>query len=122
MKTIKTLAFIALILMSQHFYAQQAEKTEEGIEITGLGITVTEYEDLETIEWDEIFDLFDTYGKGSKFKVYLQLKDIKLKDVEDQSVYFQDLKFSVSGYKSEREELQQTMVQITEKLLRKYRG
>ncbi|MDX1315246.1 MAG: hypothetical protein R3356_07065, partial [Eudoraea sp.] len=72
MKTIKKLAFIALILMSQHFYAQQAEKTEEVIEITGLGITVTEYEDLETIEWDEIFDLFDTYGKGSKFKVYLQ--------------------------------------------------
>ena len=120
MKAIKIIFLGTLLLLTEQYYAQQNTLPKEQIELKELGISVTEFKDLKTIEWSEIFDMFELYGEGSEIKVYLQLKDMDLRDSENTAFHFADFKVSVKGTKSEKEKLQAQMEQITNKLIEKY--
>jgi hypothetical protein len=120
MKTIKIIFLATLLLLTEQFYAQQDPLPKGQIELKELGISVSEFKDLKTIEWTEIFDMFELYGEGSEIKVYLQLKEMDLRDRDNKSVHFADFKVSVKGTKAEREKLQAQMEQITNKLIEKY--
>ena len=91
-------------------------------EIHEIGITVDTLDELKTIHWDDLFNVFELDQCNSKITFFVELKDVTAKDKKNNDVHFTKLKFEVSGYESERYELQKQLSSIAKKIFKNHQG
>ena len=122
MKTVNIL-FTAVVLLVSSFGFSQAKISEhKNVEVNGIGISVTELADLKTINWDDIFEIFNEQREDSKISLFVELKDIDATNKNNEEVHFTKIKYEVSGLKSESKNLRKQMVMITKRILKNYKS
>jgi hypothetical protein len=122
MKTANIL-FTAVVLLVGSFGFSQAKISEhKNVEVNGIGISVTELADLKTINWDDIFEIFNEQREDSKISLFVELKDIDATNKDNEEVHFTKVKYEVSGLKSESKNLRKQMVLITKRILKNYKS
>lgn len=122
MKNLQVLLTVFSLLITTILFSQSDSLTNTKFEIHEIGVTVDTLNELKTIDWDDLFDVFEMDDKNSKITFYVELKDVKVKDKKNNDVNFIQLKYTVSGYENERVDLQKQMTSITKNILKKYKS
>jgi hypothetical protein len=122
MKTLQALFIVIALSITSTIFSQTKSPKIERFEIHEIGITVNSLDDLKTIDWDDFFSVFELDEINSKITFFIELKDVDVQDKSNNDVHFSQFKFTVSGYESEKDELQKQMSSITEKLLKNYKS
>ena len=122
MKTLQVLLTTFSLLITAILFSQSDSLTNTKFEIHEIGITVDALDELKTIDWDDLFAVFEMDERNSKITFFVELKDVDVKNRSDIEVHLSNLKFSVSGYENQRDELQEQLSSIVKKLLKKYRS
>ncbi len=122
MKNLQRL-FTAIVLFVVTNGISQSESSKiEKFKIQEVGITVNNLEELKSIDWNDLFDIFDMDEDNSKINFYIELKDFKASDKNNNDVYFSEMKYAVSGYKNDRKKLETFMRIITKRILKIYKN
>lgn len=117
MKSLNRIIFVCFMAINSFVFSQG----EKEIKIEELGITVDTIENLKTINWDELFSIFEYEKNNSKISLFIQLKEINVLDKNSQEMNIDKLKYVVTGYVYEKDKLKQQLVGITNKLIAKYK-
>ena len=122
MKTIIYLFLWGFLMAHYPAFSQNSDENNPQIDlqVVEVGVTITEIEDLETIDWKEIFDLYQSNKASDSIGVYLRLKDVSGVMDTGQKFHFKNFKYEVAGKVSERKRLQEQMDTITDRLKRKF--
>lgn len=112
--SIKTLTVLALFVTSFSF-AQQKTSFLKKAQLTSVKVKVDTQESLNTIDWDEMFTLFDGNDDNETISASLVVDKLEVKPTEKSSLVFSDFSITVSGPQSERAELLQKMKKQTKK-------
>ena len=122
MKTLQALFTVIALSITSTIFSQTKSSKIERFEIHEIGITVNSLAELKTIDWDDFFSVFELDEINSKITFFIELKDVDVQDKSNNDVHFSQLKFTVSGYESEKYEMQKQMLTITKKLLKNYKS
>lgn len=110
----KTLTALALVVTSFSF-AQQKTSLLKKAQLTSIEVKVDTQESLNTIDWDEMFTIFDGNDDNETISASLVVDNLTVNPTEKSSLVFSDFSITVSGPQSERTELLQKMKKQTKK-------
>lgn len=122
MKTVHIFFTAVVVLVSSLGFSQAKISEHRSVAVNEIGVTVTELEDLKTIDWNEIFTIFDGQNDDSKIALFVELKDIDATNKDNEKVHFTKVKYEVAGLKSESKNLKKQMVMITKRILKNYKS
>lgn len=122
MKTVHIFITSILLVVSHLGFTQAITSDKRSVEINELGFTVTSLEDLKTIDWDNVLDIFEDESDTAQISFYVELKDFDVKNQDNEKVHFSKVKYEVSGYKNQRKELGKFMKIITKRILKSYKS
>ncbi|WP_394750731.1 hypothetical protein [Spongiimicrobium salis] len=117
MKTITKLFFSLFLLIGVNSFAQQNTSTSVESAITSLEVKVTEIEELETLDWDDMFQVFDGNAAHQPIEIALVIDgDFKKKSLGDAKVTFSNFNIRLNGIQENRTQLRESMKEGTAKI------
>lgn len=122
MKSLQALFTTIVLIITAIGFSQTKSPKIDKFEIQEIGVTVNTLQELKSIDWHEVFDIFEIDEENSKIKFYVQLKDFNAIDKNNKEVHFSKVKYEVSGYKNQRKELEKSMKAITKRILKSYKS
>ena len=120
MKTLKQILFTAVLTVGMFGFSHAQAALEKEVTIERLGFTVDSIDDLKTIDWDDLFTVFDGQDSDSKIALFVRLKDVDVIAKDSTEMSFSDVKYEVSGYVHEKDILKQRLQGVTDRLTSKY--
>ena len=117
MKTIKLLTVTLFFFVIS---AVQAHDAHEGsiVKVKELGITVDKVEELDTLNWTEVFSIFKDNNPEDSIQVFIKINKLELKKYDLSMVRYDDLSLSVKGISKNREELKKEINEKTIALIK----
>lgn len=115
MKTITLFTFLMFIFFSISY--SQETKPLSIITVNEIGITVDSLSELSTVNWDDLFSIFEKNQPTDSISMYIQLKALKTDAGGSSILAYNNLKVSVKGVAENKRKLKEQMLQTTEKLV-----
>ena len=116
MKTFTKVFLSLFILISGNCLAQESLSISSESAVTNLEVKVTEIEELDTLDWDDIFQVFEGNAENQPIEIALVVDgDFKKKSLEDAKITFSNFNFTVKGVQADKAELLVTVKERTEK-------
>lgn len=106
MKKNTILLFALAVMIGNLCTAQENDRDITESAVTSLEVTVEEISELDTLDWDEMFQIFEGNRDDQTIEVRLVFDgDLSMKSDTSAKIKLSNLKISLSGIQSEKEEL-----------------
>ena len=115
MKTITLFSLLMFIFFSK-IYSQDKEPLSR-ITVNEIGITVSNSIELSTLNWDDLFSVFEQNQPTDSISMYIQLKDFEIGVGSRSNLVYNNLKVSVKGIVENKRNLKEKLMLTTEKLV-----
>ena len=117
MKTITKVFLSLFMLIGVNCFAQEDTVISTESAITNLEVTVTEIEDLNTLDWNDIFQVFEGNAENQPIEIALVIDgDFKKKSLGDAKVTFSNFNMRLKGIQADKMQLMKTMKEKTQKV------
>jgi len=112
MKTIKLLT-VTLFLFAISAIQGQDPHEDSNTKVKELGITVDEIEELDTLNWNEVFSIFKDNNPEDSIQVFIKINKLEFKRDDLSMIKCDDLTLSVKEVSKNREELKKELNEKT---------
>jgi len=104
MKNLKTLCLAILCSTSTMVIAQTDHSTIE-VSVNSLAVTVDTIDEIETVNWDELFEVFESNAESDQITVQLAIKDLDMNSKTTSKIKLNNSSISVTGLKQNEKAL-----------------
>jgi len=120
MKLLKALLFIVL-LQTSVFLVGQEEQKEVNVTVSEIIITTDTFEEFETMDWEDLFTVFEDNAAKDSIRVGIRFKDLNLYKKDGDSVLVNALQVMVAGISENKDELKKQIQENTSTIMKALR-
>jgi hypothetical protein len=107
----KSITFLSLALFFTSIFNGFSQQDTPVVlsSVNEIGIRVDSISELSTVDWDDLFSLFEMNQATDSICVFFELGKFDTKTQEGSNITFNDLKISVKGIAGNQEKLKEEM-------------
>ncbi|WP_405267610.1 hypothetical protein [Cellulophaga sp. Ld12] len=114
MKTYRWIVCLTIFLLTSSVISQEINNTEIDMKVTEFGVVVNSLEELDGLNWNEYFSIFDENKEDADIKMFFKINELIFNKKSNHAIQelnsinhiaISNLEFSVSGLKSEKKML-----------------
>ena len=120
MKLLKALLFIVL-LQTSVFLVGQEEQKEVTVTVSEIIITTDTFEEFETMDWEDLFTVFEDNAAKDSIRVGIRFKDLNLYKKDGDSVLVNALQVMVADISENKDELKKQIQENTNTIMKALR-
>ena len=121
MKTIKLLSS-TLLLFAIGTVKSQVSNENTIVSVQDVSISVSKIEELETLNWNEIFSVFKENDPKDSIQVDVSVKNLGVRQKENTITMYTDLTITAKGITENYEELKNEIYYKTMALIKHFKG
>lgn len=121
MKTIKLFSS-TLLLFALGTVQSQVSKESPIVSVQDVGISVDKIEELESLDWNEIFSVFKENDPKDSIQIYVSVKNLGVRQKENTITSYTDLTITAKGISENYDELRNEINHKTAALIKYFKN
>lgn len=117
MKLLKGLLFIVLLQTTTSLVAQEKDH-EITVSVSEIIITTDTFEEFETMDWDDLFTVFEDNAAKDSIRVGIRFEDLNLYKKDGDSVLVNALQVMVADISENKEEMKKQIQDNTSTIMK----
>jgi hypothetical protein len=117
MKLLKGLLFIVLFQTTTSLVAQEKDH-EITVSVSEIIITADTFEEFETMDWDDLFTVFEDNAAKDSIRVGIRFEDLNLYKKDGDSVLVNALQVMVADISENKEEMKKQIQDNTSTIMK----
>lgn len=117
MKLLKGLLFIVLLQTTTSLVAQEKDH-EITVSVSEIIITADTFEEFETMDWDDLFTVFEDNAAKDSIRVGIRFEDLNLYKKDGDSVLVNALQVMVADISENKEEMKKQIQDNTSTIMK----